>query len=236
VTFIHVHNDPQRYRGEIVRIEGWLREVIRHEPDLQEKQAGVTDVYEVWLVNTKYAKKGKENPACLICTQLPEGIQVTDEVKGEVPVAFVGYFFKKYAYPGRDKKDYEVPLLIGHLVYKPKEKAKPEDWTRLLMPFFFAIVGGMFLFVVVVVWLSRRRGYRLPPGLDTGTPVFPTASETMAAESLSEEGSLSEKGSDPESQEGVRPLFGHDPEEQGGQTPFREEPEMQPPLEEERRI
>src|SRR5581483_3820079 len=101
----------------VVRIEGRLRRVWRFDPMRMEEQAGVKNIYEAWLYNDKY---GEPNPACLICTTLPEGIQVSEDVKGEVPVAFVGYFFKRYRYKAADARKptefRDVPLLIGHIV------------------------------------------------------------------------------------------------------------------------
>src|SRR5260370_41780643 len=95
VTLAMLFNEPWRFRGEIVQVSGRLRRV-REMPVMQMvRQEGVQHLYEVWLMNDKF---GQGNPVLLICTQLPPGIKATDEVKGHVPVTFVGYFFKKYRY------------------------------------------------------------------------------------------------------------------------------------------
>ena len=39
---------------------------------------------------------------------LPPGIKMTEDVKGEVPVSIVGYFFKKYEYKADDKSKWRV--------------------------------------------------------------------------------------------------------------------------------
>src|SRR5437763_14277484 len=88
-----------------------LRRVRRFEPNLDEQRNGVKDVYEVWLVDEKRPQPDLEalalDPksdkkifpaAVLLCTQLPPGIKVAEEVRGQVPVAFIGYFFKRYLY------------------------------------------------------------------------------------------------------------------------------------------
>jgi hypothetical protein len=169
VTFFQVHNEPKRYRGEVVRIDGNLWRVLRHEPTLLEQQAGLSDVYEVWILNTKF---GRENPACLLCTQLPEGIKVAEEVKHHVPVSFVGYFFKKYGYTARDekKRKYEVPLVIGYLEYKPKKAAS--DWTSNLLPVFFGVIAGTLLFVFLLTYFFRRADHRVRTRIDAGAPPF----------------------------------------------------------------
>ncbi len=180
VTFAHLHNEPQRYRGKVVRIDGMLRRVRRFEPFLIEKQAGIKDVYEVWLVNDKYSARGQVNPVCLLCTQLPPGIKVTEDIHGAIPVSFVGYFFKKYRFTSVDTKDKgyrESPLIIGHLVVPKKSAVTGSDWTSLLVPFILLTLAGTFVVVFLMTWTFRRADRRVLARVDSLTPPFAGASE-----------------------------------------------------------
>jgi hypothetical protein len=187
VTFAQLHTEPARYRGKVVRIEGYLQRVMRHEPDLQEQQAGIKNVYEIWLVNTQHKYN---NPALLICTQLPEGVKVTDEVKGDVPVVFMGYFFKKYFYQLVEKGKvikYYPPLMVGHLVYnKPTEAAAKESWTGWLLPLFLTFFAGSLALVFLLTWGFRKADKRVQSRLDASAPPFVAASEPEDSPSPSE--------------------------------------------------
>ena len=115
-----------------VRIEGRLGRVWRFEPMRMVEQAGVKELYELWLYNDQY---GKSNTAVLMTTALPPGIKPAQKVQGDVPVAFVGYFFKWYAYESPDAKQKQkrlAPLLIGRVVFnKPKPGAEPPKQGRV---------------------------------------------------------------------------------------------------------
>ena len=99
VTLAMLFEEPGRYRGEVVEASGRLRRVTELPPMQMVRQAGVQHLYEVWLINDKF---GHANPVCLICTRLPAGMKVTEEVQSHVPVTFLGYFFKKYRYRSAD--------------------------------------------------------------------------------------------------------------------------------------
>jgi hypothetical protein len=169
ITFYNLHSEPMRYRGRVVKIDGILRRVRRHAPSLDEERNGIKDVYEVWLINSQFKHN---NPACLLCTELPEGIKVTEEVKKTIPVSFLGYFFKRYHYQAEDEKKskYQVPLVVGFLLHNPPKKST--DWTHGLLPFFFAFVAGTFLFVFVLTYIFRRADRRVRARIDAGAVPF----------------------------------------------------------------
>ncbi len=191
VTFAHLHNEPQHYRGQVVRIEGMLRRVRRFDPFLIEKQAGIKDVYEVWLVNDKFSKADTVNPVCLICTQLPPGVKVTEEVQGMLPAAFVGYFFKKYRYKAMeaktDKEFRVAPLLIGRLVLPKKTVEADTSWPTMLVPFILLTLAGTFVVVFLMTWGFRRADRRVLARVDAVAPPFVSASEVDPGESAPKE-------------------------------------------------
>ena len=174
VTFAHLHNEPQNYRGDVVQISGKLRRVRQFEPSVYEKREGVKQVYEVWLVDDEYKMSP---PAVLICTQLPPGVPVAEKVKGSPKVSFVGYFFKKYLYkPADAKKEKEfrvAPLIIGHLIAdikKPGEKGS--GWADALAPLILVALAGTFVIVFLMTWLFRRADRHVLAKVDASAPPF----------------------------------------------------------------
>ncbi len=179
VTFAHMHRHPDDYRGEVVQVSGFLRRVREYKPSLNEMKGGVKAVYEVWIVNNEY---GPNNPAALICTSLPEGVEVSEKVEGSVPATLIGYFFKKYQFKAQDaKKEGEfrvAPLLIGHLTLERQSKGSSDSvWTNMLVPFILATLAGTFILVFVMTWAFRRADRRVLARLDASAPPFVAASE-----------------------------------------------------------
>jgi hypothetical protein len=116
LTFAHFFNEPEKYRGEVVHVQGTLARLTRFDPSNYEKEAGITDHYEGWIYDPK---EYGANPMCLLFTELPPGIK--PGTKLNVPVSFDGYFFKRYRYETgeRTKKGSvwrDAPLLIGKTI------------------------------------------------------------------------------------------------------------------------
>jgi hypothetical protein len=186
VTLVMLFNEPWRFRGEVVQVSGRLRRVREMPPMQMVRQEGVKQLYEVWLMNDEFSKPGNPNPVVLICTQLPPGIKVAEEVKDHVPVAFVGYFFKKYRYRSAEdaKKmtERDAPMIIGRLVYQPKEKVKPAGWMGLLLPIFFAVIMVTFALVFLLNWFFRRADRQIQTRVDAAASLFVNAPEPEHAE------------------------------------------------------
>jgi hypothetical protein len=108
LTFAHFFEEPDKYRGEIVHVEGTLRRLRRFDPDKLTAQEGVRDLYEGWLFNSQLYGM---HPICLVFSSLPPGLTLGENVN--ITVAFDGYFFKRYRYQAGDKWR-DAPLLIGH--------------------------------------------------------------------------------------------------------------------------
>jgi hypothetical protein len=193
-TYVHLNNEPGRYRGRVVSLEGMLRRVRRFEPSLYEKQNGVKNVYEVWLIDEKHPQPDREelevNPksdkkvypaAILLCTELPPGIKVAEEVTGQVPVTFIGYFFKRYLYkPAEVKKKGSfraAPMLIGQIIPPKKPNEADSAWVSSLVPFILLMLMGTFVIVFLMTWGFRRADNRVRARVDAVAPPFIAASE-----------------------------------------------------------
>jgi hypothetical protein len=179
VTYMHLHTEPKQQRGRVVKIEGRLRRVWRFDPMVMLQQKGVKDLYEVWLYRERF---GDPNPAVLLCTSLPEGIKVTEEVKGDVHVTFVGYFFKRYRYKSPDTKkpnEYRTaPLLIGHVILgSSKPKPAESGWANRMLVLFFGIIAATFAIIFLMTWIFRRADTRLQTQLTLTEPEFTNVPE-----------------------------------------------------------
>jgi hypothetical protein len=193
VTFAHLFNEPARYRGEVVRLEGRLRRVRRFEPMLMARQAGVKDLYEAWLLLSSSDQTGVGNPACLISPSLPRGIPVAEQVPDDVRVAFVGYFFKRYRYKAADTQKAnefrDAPLLIGHVVpLKAAPRRERPAWAGSLLPAFFAVIIGTFTLIFGLAWAFRRADRRVRTRLDAAAATFVNAPEGAEEQRVKDEG------------------------------------------------
>ncbi len=98
VTFAHLFEEPAKYRGQVIHVEGRLRRVRRFDvPKFIQDSYGIRDLYEGWLFEPEVYGA---NPRCVIFTKLPEGVEVREETDHRV--AFDGYFFKRYRYQAGD--------------------------------------------------------------------------------------------------------------------------------------
>jgi hypothetical protein len=116
-TYAHFMNQSEKYRGELVHVKGTLARVRRFDPSRFSKPEGITAEYEGWIYDPK---SYGANPMCIYFTDLPSGVEVGEKLN--IPVAFDGYFFKRYRYQtgGKTKTGEnawrDAPLLIGRTV------------------------------------------------------------------------------------------------------------------------
>lgn len=116
VTYAHLMNQSEKYRGEVVHLEGTLARVRRYDPSRFSKPEGIEAEYEGWIYDPK---SYGANPMCIYFSELPEGVEVKERLN--VPIKFDGYFFKRYRYKtGATNKNGDVwrdaPLLIGKTI------------------------------------------------------------------------------------------------------------------------
>jgi hypothetical protein len=157
--FRQLFENPEKYRGEVVHVEGRLRLVQRWEPPLMAREAGVPLMYEAAIFD---AASG-DNPYIVFVMEAPEGVPL--EQKVNEPATFDGYFYKKWRYKALDSTkptEYrEAPLLIGRSlkVQKGAAATPPEEvlgWTTLLGVSLVAVLSvAVVVMFALAFWLRR---------------------------------------------------------------------------------
>jgi hypothetical protein len=169
VTYFHLFNEPERYRGEVVHVSGRLIRLLDFTPPDEARAAGVSHLYEGWIMTDAFG----ENPVCVAFTDLPLGLTVDNRRKYNDSVGFDGYFYKRYRYKAGDSKkanEYrDAPLLIGHTL-TGRFAASPandesEGWEHNLIWLFLEVVGGAVAgLIVLTLWFryhDRRVRHRI---------------------------------------------------------------------------
>lgn len=146
LTYADLMRQPKTYRGDVLEISGRLRRLRALPSPLALQNLGVPTLYEGWVFQEIYGP----HPIAFICTQLPQGVHPFE--KGNIPVVFQGYFFKKYRYKsaniGAANPWIDSPLMIGRTFQTqpvPLEERVDTDWAKDMLPLFLVfiiLVGG----------------------------------------------------------------------------------------------
>ncbi|MGH7172466.1 MAG: hypothetical protein ACRELF_13445 [Gemmataceae bacterium] len=174
LTYVHLFNEPERYRGQVVHVAGRLmrhkgRLFLAFPAPMEARAAGVGTLYEAWIKTDAFG----ENPVCVAFTDLPDGLNADDARQYDGEVGFDGYFYKRYRYKATDSRKAnefrDAPLLVGHsLVGRFGGGAaveESENWGQNLIWMFLGVVGVALVGVIVLTaWFrihDRRVRYRL---------------------------------------------------------------------------
>ena len=150
LTFVHLWEEPAKYRGQLITLRGRLRRLVRYDPTPLAAKEGVPDLYEGWL----YADGNYSNPFCILASEIGPGLQPGQKIDREV--TFSGYFFKKYRYPAGDGWR-DAPLLIGRSIELTKEASEPVPALlgSVYLPVIFGILGVTLVVALGVAWRLR---------------------------------------------------------------------------------
>ncbi len=199
VSYAHLFNEPERYRGQVVHVSGRLVRLRRFDPPDDARGLGVSDLYEGWIMTDRY----NENPACVVFTSLPAGLKIDEGRRLNIEgVSLDGYFYKRYRYKAYDSKkanEYrDAPLLIGHTLRGPfgssaKEEDTQDDWGHNLIWVFVCVVGGTVVGVIgLTIWFryqDRRIRNRLAASRHTDFVPPPSLVDREDDEPLVDRGS-----------------------------------------------
>lgn len=146
VAFTQLWDQPERYRGQSIRLRLHVRRVLEY--DAPENPHGFTKVYEAW----GWTDESSTFPYVIVLSEKPKGLRIGEEVSSEV--VFVGHFLKIMSYTDKLGKTRGAPLLIGRsrLVATPSAPSSKTDFSTVLMVILFcgALLVGSF------VWMGMR--------------------------------------------------------------------------------
>jgi hypothetical protein len=165
VPFAVLMLDADRYRGEVLSVEGEIRRcrTIAAAPD-------EPATLEAWL----FTADSGLNPYRVVFQELPPGVPQGDDLKPPVRVRVTGYFFKRYSYATADDF-HTAPLLLTKtlaVLAQPKTAApRPAGYSHSLTYLSVGILGTFLVIGVTVEMIlhrrSRRRGGRSPGATDS---------------------------------------------------------------------
>lgn len=163
-AFVDLFQNYTLYRGVPVTLEGHVRRVVAFPAD-PENPYGLQTLYEAWL----YTDDSQSNPAVVVCTQIPEGMPIGEDLLEQASVT--GYFFKMYGYRAQDTTRIAPLLLAGQLEWIPTEESAA--W-RPSASLYVAVAAIVALLVWSLVRAGRRdrdiRKRRLSRDLDDSPP------------------------------------------------------------------
>jgi hypothetical protein len=157
LTFVHLFEEPAKYRGQLITIKGRLRRLLRFDPTPLGAKEGLHDLYEGWL----YADGTFTNPFGIITSEIGPGLKPGEKLDREV--TFTGYFFKRYRYKAGDGWR-DSPLLIGRTIKVASgvsDSSPPNLLGSVYMPLIFGILGTTLLLALGLAWYLRRGDQRV---------------------------------------------------------------------------
>jgi hypothetical protein len=182
-TYAQLFNEPHKWRGEVLHVEGRLKRLRRYDVPLQLADRDIKYLYEGWIFDQAYGA----NPTCLLFTELPPGLEPAESM--EAQVAFDGYFFKIYRYQSGDSKPgqaREAPLLIGRTLklLSPQQAnaVSATVWSKPLLVSFFALVFSTVGLAIWLTWWFRRGDRRIRTRLASSRRAVPDAFHELAPE------------------------------------------------------
>lgn len=155
VLFSQLLENPARYRGLPIHVEGTLRRVLRQDVE-GSKIFRDGHYYEGYL----FTEDSVRYPWVIAFEEAPPDLEVGDDIQQRVE--FDGYFLKLWAYRAADDKARIAPLLIGRFPVA-RRSVKPVDrgWPEVSWP--FAALALITVYFTARVISQMRRGVRERP-------------------------------------------------------------------------
>lgn len=145
-VFVDLFLHPEEYRGRPVTLRGHLVDPVIRLP--QEDGSGFDQLYEAHL----YDADSQGNPATVIFTDLPRGIDLEAEMIDGVSVS--GYFLKIHRYRSRGGKQQLAPLILARTI--EVGTPAPPEWPVAAGAVIALIVVVAIVALVVVLIVSRK--------------------------------------------------------------------------------
>ena len=145
VAFAVLMLESDRFRGELVTIDGKLRRLTSLKAT--KNDYGLDQLYEAWVFN---ADSGS-NPYCIVCTSVPDGIAQGHRIEQPVRVRVTGYFFKRYGYGTANNRFHVAPLILAkRLRWFPAQTTVEPDTG--LAPYVLGFVLFVGVSLAITLW------------------------------------------------------------------------------------
>jgi hypothetical protein len=115
ITYAQLWDDPPKYRGEPIHLEGRLRRLVKMDAPKGLHNDGIKTLYEGWI----FPEDEGANPYCVIFSELPKDVETGE--KTYYRATCDAYFFKRYRYKSVYNETRDAPLLIGRTFALQKE-------------------------------------------------------------------------------------------------------------------
>ncbi len=142
--FADMLKHPDAYRGQPVAVQGHAIKSVKYAAN---NDYGLDPLYEIWLVTSD----SQQHPTTVICTELPPGFPLGEDLVDGVSVA--GYFLKLHLYPSQDRKGRVAPLILARTVAVNEPAA-----VRFPIPVPVIYAGVLILMAALVffTWRASR--------------------------------------------------------------------------------
>jgi hypothetical protein len=193
VGYVHMMEQPVRFRGELIKVDGYLKQLRElPAPRSMEKNDGIKMLYEGLVTG----EQDYREVYWVVFTELPAGLDPAVKIANPIPISFYAYFFKRTAVEvAKSDKRYRVPLLVARTVTvkQPPELSmigsNPSD-----MPVVLVIAGltvTLFVAVGIIFWfrsgdktvrsrLARTQQPTWVPPTDDSPPAPPSSAPNPA--------------------------------------------------------
>jgi hypothetical protein len=187
VVYSMLFDDPKRFRGLPIHLEGSVRRVLVHD-DADPKVVPDGKMYESWV----FTPDSQNNPVVLATRTVPRTLPIGDEVLEHV--TFNGYFLKQMVYRDGQNNLRFAPLLVGRLTHTTDTRpatGSPDNsyllWTvlPLVVLFLYALARWAFSLKRILSKPSVEPVERRPVPTDT---IEPEALSAWIAEKGDEDG------------------------------------------------
>jgi hypothetical protein len=149
VTYAHMMQAPNRYRGEVVRVQGRMTMLRQYDAPELARDDGVANMYEAWI----FGPTPGANPFCVFFSTAPAGLEPAEKMDRKV--TFYGYFLTNFKYDAGGGRR-ETPLLVGptvivneNLAADPIEPTTPYAFDVLL-----CVMGGLVVITIAVFLMN----------------------------------------------------------------------------------
>jgi hypothetical protein len=173
IRYDEIWNDPEKYRGELIYLSGYV-------VGLRPWEATESEFFNPLRLHTLYdgylmAEDSRPNPYVIVVPRVADGMPTGTKIAENI--TFAGYFFKLWRYKSADGTERAAPLLVGQMI----------SWTPAPAQHGVFHLGGYlaaaFLLLVMglggAIWAINRRQLRRS-GLATPSGPDPQAIAGLA--------------------------------------------------------